>query len=117
MPAITTRANQLACPLSQISAAANPPTRLIIRPAQAPIPGKDCWLRGHLDVHAAQKVATRAFRAAERWSFSGSGKPRFRRYGELESVEGEIQRRRHPVPGRSRPVVRRLRESRILVIS
>jgi hypothetical protein len=51
---------------------------------------KDCWLRGHLDVHAAQKVATRrAFRAAERWSFGQSGKPRFKRHGELESVEGK----------------------------
>ncbi len=50
---------------------------------------KDCWLRGHLDVHAAQKAATRAFRAAERWSFGQSGKPRFKRYGELESLEGK----------------------------
>jgi len=46
-------------------------------------------LRGHLDVHAAQKVATRAFCAAERWSFGQSGKPRFKRYGELESLEGK----------------------------
>lgn len=50
---------------------------------------KSCWLRGHLDVHAAQKVATRAFRAVERWSFGQSGKPRFKRYGELESLEGK----------------------------
>ena len=50
---------------------------------------KDCWLRGHLDVHAEQKVASRAFKAAERWSFATSGKPRFKRYGELESVEGK----------------------------
>ena len=50
---------------------------------------KDCWLRGHLDVHAEQKIASRAFKAAERWSFAASGKPRFKRYGELESVEGK----------------------------
>ena len=48
-----------------------------------------CWLRGHLDVHTEQKVASRAFKAAERWSFAGSGKPRFKRYGELESLEGK----------------------------
>lgn len=50
---------------------------------------KGSWLRGHLDVHAAQKVASRAFKAAERWSFGQSGKPRFKRYGELESLEGK----------------------------
>jgi hypothetical protein len=48
----------------------------------------DCWLRGHLDVQAAQKIATRAFKAAERYSFGKSGRPRFKRYGELGSVEG-----------------------------
>ena len=48
-----------------------------------------CWLRDHLDVHAAQKIASRAFKAVERWSFGQSGKPRFKRYGELESVEGK----------------------------
>ena len=56
---------------------------------QHPSLAKDCWLRGHLDVHTQQKVATRAFRAVERWSFGGSGKPRFKRYGELESLEGK----------------------------
>jgi hypothetical protein len=50
---------------------------------------KDCWLRGHLDVNTQQKVATRAFKAIERWSLGGSGKPRFKRYGELESLEGK----------------------------
>jgi hypothetical protein len=47
------------------------------------------WLRGHLDDNTAQKVATRAFKAAERFSFGESGRPRFKRYGELESVEGK----------------------------
>ena len=56
---------------------------------QHPSLAKDCWLRGHLDVHTQQKVATRAFRAVERWSFGGSGKPRFKRYGEMESLEGK----------------------------
>jgi hypothetical protein len=49
----------------------------------------DCWLRGHLDVQAAQKIATRAFKATERYSFGKSGRPRFKRYGELGSVEGK----------------------------
>ncbi len=56
---------------------------------QHPSLAKDCWLRGHLDVHTQQKVATRAFKTVERWSFGGSGKPRFKRYGELESLEGK----------------------------
>ncbi len=56
---------------------------------QHPSLAKDCWLRDHLDVHAAQKVATRAFRAAERWAFGASDRPRFKRYGELESLEGK----------------------------
>ena len=56
---------------------------------QHPSLAKDCWLREHLDVHTQQKVASRAFKAVERWSFGGSGKPRFKRYGELESLEGK----------------------------
>jgi hypothetical protein len=48
-----------------------------------------CWLRGHLDVHAGQGIATRAFRAADRWAFGAGGRPRFKRCGELESVEGK----------------------------
>lgn len=50
---------------------------------------KDCWLRGHLDVNTQQKVATRAFKAVERWSLGQIGKPRFKRYGELKSLEGK----------------------------
>ena len=49
----------------------------------------NCWLRGHLDVQTEQKIATRAFKAAERYSFGKSGRPRFKRYGELGSVEGK----------------------------
>src|SRR5208337_4950744 len=47
------------------------------------------WLRQHLDITTAQKVATRAFRAAERYSFGLAGRPHFKRYGELGSVEGK----------------------------
>ena len=56
---------------------------------QHPSVAKACWIRGHLDVHAAQKIATRAFKTAERFSFGKSGRPRFKRLGELESVEGK----------------------------
>lgn len=56
---------------------------------QHPSLGKGCWLREHLDINTAQKVATRAFRAVERYSFGQAGKPRFKRYGEVESVEGK----------------------------
>jgi len=48
-----------------------------------------CWLREHLDINTAQKVATRAFKSVDRWSFGQGGKPRFARYGEVESVEGK----------------------------
>lgn len=48
-----------------------------------------CWIRDHLDVHACQKVATRAFKAVERWSYGQSGRPHFKRYGEVGSVEGK----------------------------
>ena len=51
---------------------------------------KSCWIGEHLDAHAAQTTATRAFRAAERYLFRSSGKPRFKtkRQG-LSSVEGK----------------------------
>ena len=48
-----------------------------------------CWLREHLDINTAQKVATRAFKSVERWSYGLAGKPSFARYGEVESVEGK----------------------------
>lgn len=48
-----------------------------------------CWIREHLDINTAQKVATRAFKSVERWSFGLGGKPRFARYGEVASVEGK----------------------------
>ncbi len=49
-----------------------------------------CWIGEHLDAHVAQSTATRAFRAAERYLFRSSGKPRFKtkRQG-LSSLEGK----------------------------
>ena len=49
-----------------------------------------CWIVEHLDAHAAQSTSTRAFRAAERYLFRSSGKPRFKTKGQgLSSVEGK----------------------------
>ena len=48
-----------------------------------------CWIRGHLDINTAQKTATRAFQAAERWACGRGGRPHFARVGEVESVEGK----------------------------
>jgi hypothetical protein len=47
------------------------------------------WIRQHLDINTAQKVATRAFKSAERYSFGQAGRPRFARYGEVATVEGK----------------------------
>ena len=50
-----------------------------------------CWLRGHLDVHAAQKVATRAFRATGKISLGdgpvvGEGEPAVTKQGAKRSA-------------------------------
>lgn len=52
----------------------------------------DSWLMGHLDANTAQTVITRAFRAVEQYAFGGKGRPRFKRAGELTSVEGKTQK-------------------------
>lgn len=48
-----------------------------------------CWIREHLDVHTAQKVATRAFKAVEAQAFGVREEPRFKRYGGLRSLESK----------------------------
>jgi len=50
---------------------------------------RDCWIRGHLDANTAQKVATEAWRAVQAHMFGQRQRPRFRRRGELRSVEGK----------------------------
>jgi putative transposase len=47
------------------------------------------WIRQHLDINTAQKVATRAFKSAERYAFGQAGRPRFARYSEVKTVEGK----------------------------
>lgn len=49
-----------------------------------------CWIGNHLDSLAVQKVATRAFQAAEQFCFGKRGKPRFKgRNRGLRSLEGK----------------------------
>jgi len=48
-----------------------------------------CWIGDHLDVHVVQKVASRAFAAVEQHAYGGRGRPRFKRFGWLSSVEGK----------------------------
>lgn len=43
----------------------------------------------HLDVHVAQKLASRAFAAVERWLVGKGGRPRFKGYRQLDTVEGK----------------------------
>jgi hypothetical protein len=47
------------------------------------------WIRDHLDINTAQKMASRVFKAVERWSYGQAGKPRFKRHGEVVCVEGK----------------------------
>jgi transposase len=48
-----------------------------------------CWLGDHLSSNETQKVALRAFQAAEQHAFGKRGRPRFKRFGEFHSVEGK----------------------------
>ena len=43
----------------------------------------------HLDVHVCQKIATRAFKVTQEYLFSKRGKPRFKGWNQLISVEGK----------------------------
>lgn len=48
-----------------------------------------CWIGDHLSSNETQKVALRAFSAVEQYAFGVRGRPRFKRIGELHSVEGK----------------------------
>lgn len=48
-----------------------------------------CWIGDHLDIHVIQKLATRAFGAADRYAFGKAGRPRFKGRNQLDSVEGK----------------------------
>src|SRR5258708_2118188 len=47
------------------------------------------WLGDHLDSLVVQKLASRAFEAVEQYHFGKHGRPRFKSYGQLDSVEGK----------------------------
>jgi putative transposase len=48
-----------------------------------------CWIGDHLSSNETQKVAERAFGAVEQHAFGARGRPRFKRVGEVHSVEGK----------------------------
>ena len=50
---------------------------------------KNSWIGEHLGIHIAQKLATRAFRAVEKVAFGFAKRVRFKRKGQLFSIEGK----------------------------
>lgn len=50
---------------------------------------RSCWIGEHLDVHVAQKLGTRAFRAAWKVLFGESRKVRFKGKNQMDTVEGK----------------------------
>jgi len=50
---------------------------------------RDSWICEHIDSLTAQKVATRAFNAVNKTVVGNAQKVRFKRYGELNSLEGK----------------------------
>jgi putative transposase len=47
------------------------------------------WMAQHLDSQVVQTVATRAFRAVQQYAFGKKGKPRFKGFGQFDTVEGK----------------------------
>lgn len=47
------------------------------------------WLGEHLDANTVQTVATRAFRAVQKYALGKSGRPRFKGKAQFDSVEGK----------------------------
>jgi putative transposase len=50
---------------------------------------RSCWLQYHIDSAAAQKIATRAFAAADAYLHGKKGRPRFKGPNRLHSIEGK----------------------------
>ncbi len=62
-----------------------------------------CWMGGHLGSHDTQTTSLRAFRAVEQYAFGRRGRPRFKSFGRLHSIEGKsneavIRFRTEPAP-------------------
>lgn len=51
-----------------------------------------CWIGSHLTSNETQKVALRAFQAVQQYGFGKRGRPRFKRFETLNSVEGKTNR-------------------------
>lgn len=47
------------------------------------------WIGEHLDSLTVQKLATRVFMATQRFAFGKGGRPRFKTYGQVDSIEGK----------------------------
>ncbi len=52
----------------------------------------NCWIGSHLSSNETQKAALRAFQAVQQYAFGKRGRPRFKRFGELHSVEGKTNK-------------------------
>lgn len=61
-----------------------------------------CWMGEHAGSHDVQTTSLRAFRAVQQYAFGRRGRPRFKAFGRLHSVEGKadavIRFRMEPVP-------------------
>jgi putative transposase len=61
-----------------------------------------CWIGEHINSHDTQTTTLRAFRAVEQYVFGARGRPRFKRFGTLESIEAKgdavIRYRSNPKP-------------------
>lgn len=53
---------------------------------------RNSWLGGHIDANTAQVLATRAYNAVNRTVTGDAKKVRFKRYGELDTLEGKTNR-------------------------
>ncbi len=61
-----------------------------------------CWIGEHLGSHDTQTTSLRAFKAVQQYAFGKRGRPRFKGFRRLDSVEGKadavIRYRAEPVP-------------------
>lgn len=61
-----------------------------------------CWIGEHLGSHDTQTTSLRAFKAVQQYAFGRRGRPRFKGFRRLHSVEGKadavIRYRAEPVP-------------------
>jgi len=50
---------------------------------------RNAVFQGQLDVHVVQKLGTRAYEAVNRWILNQGGRPRFKGFAQLDTVEGK----------------------------